>query len=245
MKKCYNGNNVILKVLCGDLMKLLIVEDEQTINKIISKRFEKLGYSVVSSFDGEDALNILKIDYFDGIIMDIMMPKKSGLEVLNEMKKLGIDTPVLLLTAKDSIEDKVQGLDMGAHDYLVKPFSFEELSARVRAMLRTSQNRHSPILEYADLRLDRNTHLVTRNGKDIILSAKEFDVLEYLMQHQGEVLSRERIESDVWETNYCGLTNVIDVYIRYLRKKIDDGFDMKLIHTVRGVGYVLRMDLNE
>lgn len=226
-------------------MKLLIVEDEQTINKIISKRFEKLGYSVVSSFDGEDALNILKIDYFDGIIMDIMMPKKSGLEVLNEMKKLGIDTPVLLLTAKDSIEDKVQGLDMGAHDYLVKPFSFEELSARVRAMLRTSQNRHSLILEYADLRLDRNTHLVTRNGKDIILSAKEFDVLEYLMQHQGEVLSRERIESDVWETNYCGLTNVIDVYIRYLRKKIDDGFDMKLIHTVRGVGYVLRMDLNE
>lgn len=221
-------------------MKLLIVEDERTLNRIISKRLESVDYEVSSCFDGEEALEEIKKSSFDGIIMDIMMPKKSGLEVLAEMNSLGISTPVLFLTAKDGVEDRVVGLDMGAHDYLVKPFSFDELLARIRAMLRIHNSKKSnSILRLADLVVDTVGRTVTRAGKDITLSAKEFDVLEYLMKHQDEVVSRERIETDVWDTEYCGLTNVIDVYIRYLRKKVDEGYDVKLIHTVRSVGYVI------
>ena len=221
-------------------MKLLVVEDEKTLNKIISKRLESVGYTVSSCFNGEEALMELKNNTFDAIVMDIMMPKVSGLEVLEEMGKLEITTPVLLLTAKDSIEDRVIGLDKGAHDYLVKPFAFDELLARIRAMLRVRATQPTNILKVSDLVLDRLSHTVSRAGKNIVLSVKEFEVLEYLMKHHDEVLPRERIESDVWETDYCGLSNVIDDYIRYLRKKIDDDFDTKLIHTIRGVGYVLK-----
>lgn len=222
-------------------MKLLIVEDERTLNRIISKRLEGVEYEVTSCFDGEEAIEVIKKDTFDGIIMDIMMPKKSGLEVLAEMNGLGISTPVLFLTAKDGVEDRVIGLDMGAHDYLVKPFSFDELLARIRAMLRihSSTKKSNSVLKIADLVVDVVGRKVTRAGNDITLSAKEFDVLEYLMKHQDEVVSRERIETDVWDTEYCGLTNVIDVYIRYLRKKVDEGYEVKLIHTVRSVGYVI------
>ena len=228
-------------------MRLLVVEDEKSLNRVVSKRLENMGYEVVSNFNGEEALNSLKSDKFDAVIMDIMMPKVSGLEVLKSMGEQGINTPVLLLTAKDTVEDRVLGLDMGAHDYLVKPFSFDELLARVRAMLRVHGNigENANILKIADLELNRKSHTVTRAGQNIVLSAKEFDVLEYLMQHKGEVLTRDRIESDVWEINYCGLTNVIDVYIRYLRKKIDEDYSLKLIHTVRGVGYVLREETYE
>ena len=228
-------------------MRLLVVEDEKSLNRVVSKRLENTGYEVVSNFNGEEALNSLKSDKFDAVIMDIMMPKVSGLEVLKSMGEQGINTPVLLLTAKDTVEDRVLGLDMGAHDYLVKPFSFDELLARVRAMLRVHGNigENANILKIADLELNRKSHTVTRAGQNIVLSAKEFDVLEYLMQHKGEVLTRDRIESDVWEINYCGLTNVIDVYIRYLRKKIDEDYSLKLIHTVRGVGYVLREETYE
>lgn len=224
----------------GDMMKLLIVEDERALNRVLSKRLENIGYEVVSCFNGEEALNTLMTDSFDVIIMDIMMPKLSGLEVLVQMKEKGIETPVLFLTAKDTVEDRVYGLELGAEDYLVKPFSFDELVARIKVILRGHKNRFSQILRVADLELDRNSHIVKRNNKIINLSSKEFEVLEYLMKHTGDVLSRERIENDVWETEYSGLTNVIDVYIRYLRKKIDDESDIKLIHTVRGVGYVLR-----
>lgn len=229
----------------GDLMKLLIVEDEKTLNKVISKRLESSGYTVFSCFDGEEALQTLMKESFDVVVMDIMMPKLSGIEVLKEMKLKGIETPVLFLTAKDTVEDRVYGLDLGAEDYLVKPFSFEELMARIRVILRSKSNRNTNVLKISDLCLDKMSHTVTRSGNNIVLSSKEFDVLEYLMKHQGEVLSRERIESDVWETEYCGLTNVIDVYIRYLRKKIDDDYDIKLIHTIRGVGYVLREEKYE
>lgn len=232
-------------VKVGDLMKLLIVEDEKTLNKVISKRLESSGYTVFSCFDGEEALQTLMKESFDVVVMDIMMPKLSGIEVLKEMKLKGIETPVLFLTAKDTVEDRVYGLDLGAEDYLVKPFSFEELMARIRVILRSKSNRNTNVLKISDLCLDKMSHTVTRNGNNIVLSSKEFDVLEYLMKHQGEVLSRERIESDVWETEYCGLTNVIDVYIRYLRKKIDDDYDIKLIHTIRGVGYVLREEKYE
>jgi DNA-binding response OmpR family regulator len=224
-------------------MKILIVEDEKTINKLVSKRLSEAGYSVVSCWDGEEALNTLKTDTFDGIVMDIMMPKMSGLEVLERMQELDITTPVLLLTAKDSIKDRVTGLDLGAHDYLVKPFHFDELLARVRAMLRVkSSNNRQDVMQVADLILDMKKHIVTRNGKVIDLTAKEFEVLEYLMKYEGEVLSRERIESEIWKTDYCGVTNVIDVYIRYLRKKIDDDYSVKLIQTIRGVGYSLRVE---
>ena len=221
-------------------MKLLVVEDEKTLNKIVSKRLETAGYTVSSCYDGEEAINELKNDSFDAIVMDIMMPKVSGLEVLEEMKKMEISTPVLLLTAKDSIDDRVLGLDMGAQDYLVKPFAFDELLARIRVMLRVKSSNSVSILKLADLELDRLSHTVSRAGTIIPLSVKEFEILEYLLKHQGEVLARERIESDVWNTDYCGMSNVIDGYIRYLRKKIDDGFNVKLIHTVRGVGYVLK-----
>lgn len=227
-------------VRVGDMMKLLIVEDERALNRVLSKRLENIGYEVVSCFNGEEALSTLMTDSFDVIIMDIMMPKLSGLEVLVQMKEKGIETPVLFLTAKDTVEDRVYGLELGAEDYLVKPFSFDELVARIKVILRGHKNRFSQILRVADLELDRNSHIVKRNNKIINLSSKEFEVLEYLMKHTGDVLSRERIENDVWETEYSGLTNVIDVYIRYLRKKIDDESDIKLIHTVRGVGYVLR-----
>ena len=227
-------------VRVGDMMKLLIVEDERALNRVLSKRLENIGYEVVSCFNGEEALSTLMTDSFDVIIMDIMMPKLSGLEVLVQMKEKGIETPVLFLTAKDTVEDRVYGLELGAEDYLVKPFSFDELVARIKVILRGHKNRFSQILRVADLELDRNSHIVKRNNKIINLSSKEFEVLEYLMKHTGDVLSRERIENDVWETEYSGLTNVIDVYIRYLRKKIDDESEIKLIHTVRGVGYVLR-----
>lgn len=223
-----------------DSKKILVVEDEQSLNRIITKRLESAEYNVTSCFDGQEAIDTIRKNDFDVILMDIMMPKLSGTEVLSLMKSEKIETPVLFLTAKDSIADRVTGLDLGAHDYIVKPFSFDELLARVRMILRNYPQNNSTILTFADLTLDKKTHRVTRGNKEIHLSVKEFDVLEYLMKYQGEVLPRERIESHVWDIDYCGLTNVIDVYIRYLRKKIDDDYDIKYIHTVRGVGYVLR-----
>ena len=223
-----------------DSKNILVVEDEQSLNKVISKRLENAGYKITSCFDGQEAINAIRKNNFDVILMDIMMPKLSGTEVLSIMKSEKIETPVLFLTAKDSVADRVAGLDLGAHDYIVKPFSFDELLARVRMILRNYPQNTATILTFADLTLDSKTHKVTRGGKEINLSVKEFDILEYLMKYQGEVLSRERIESHVWDIDYCGLTNVIDVYIRYLRKKIDDDYETKYIHTVRGVGYVLR-----
>ena len=223
-----------------DSKNILVVEDEQSLNKVISKRLENAGYKITSCFDGQEAINAIRKNNFDVILMDIMMPKLSGTEVLSIMKSEKIETPVLFLTAKDSVADRVAGLDLGAHDYIVKPFSFDELLARVRMILRNYPQNTSTILTFADLTLDSKTHKVTRGGKEINLSVKEFDILEYLMKYQGEVLTRERIESHVWDIDYCGLTNVIDVYIRYLRKKIDDDYETKYIHTVRGVGYVLR-----
>lgn len=221
-------------------MRLLVVEDEKDLNRVISKRLEKEGYSVDRCFDGEEALDFITVGEFDAIIMDIMMPKLSGLDVLRTMRSQKNATPVLLLTAKDSVSDRVEGLDAGAEDYLVKPFAFEELIARIRVMTRKSAGNTTNLFEIADLTLNAGTRTVTRAGKEISLSAKEFDILEYLIYNKGIVLTREKIENHVWNFDYTGGTNVVDVYIRYLRKKIDDGFDTKLIHTVRGMGYVLK-----
>ncbi len=223
-------------------MRILIVEDQKDLNKILYKKLTAEGYCVDNCFDGEEALDFLRMAEYDGIILDIMMPKRDGLSVVKYMRENGNQTPVLFLTARDTVEDKVKGLDLGANDYLVKPFSFEELMARVRAMTRKTVENNSPVYTIADLRMDTNSHQVTRNGHAVKLSAKEFALLEYLLRNKGKVLSRENIENHLWNFDYEGGTNAVDVYIRYLRKKIDDDFELKLIHTVRGVGYVIRED---
>lgn len=221
-------------------MRILIAEDQKDLNRILVKKLTAEGYSVDNCFDGEEALDFLAMAQYDGVILDIMMPKMDGLDVVKHMRASGDPTPVLFLTARDSVEDKVKGLDLGANDYLVKPFSFDELMARVRAMTRKTASTNSPVYEAADLRLDTSGHSVTRSGKNIKLSAKEFALLEYLLRNKGQVLSREKIENSLWNFDYEGGTNAVDVYIRYLRKKIDEDFSPRLIHTVRGVGYVLK-----
>ena len=221
-------------------MRLLVVEDERDLNRVISKRLEKEGYSVDSCYNGEEALEYMKTGEFDAIIMDIMMPLKNGIEVLEIMRANNNETPVLLLTAKDSISDRVRGLDAGAQDYLIKPFAFEELLARIRVMIRKTAGAVTNSYTVGDLVLDINSHTVSRKGKKIELSSKEFDILEYLMRNKEIVLSREKIENHVWNFDYCGGTNVVDVYIRYLRKKMDDDYEEKYIHTVRGKGYILK-----
>lgn len=221
-------------------MRLLLAEDEQDLNRIIYRKLTKEGYSVDCCFDGEEALDFLAAAEYDGVILDIMMPKLDGLAVLKQLRQEGKTTPVLFLTARDSVADKVKGLDLGANDYLVKPFSFEELLARIRAMTRQTVGLANNVLTVGDLTLDCGSHLVKRGERQLNLSAKEFALLEYLMRNQGIVLSREKIENHVWNFDYEGGTNVVDVYIRYLRKKVDEGEPVKLIHTVRGSGYVLR-----
>ena len=221
-------------------MRILIAEDQKDLNKVLTKKLTAEGYSVDSCFDGEEALDFLNMAQYDGVILDIMMPRLDGLSVVKHMRASGDATPVLFLTARDSVEDKVRGLDLGANDYLVKPFSFEELMARVRALTRKSTAENSPVYEICDLKLDTGSHSVTRSDKKIKLSAKEFALLEYLLRNKGQVLSREKIENNLWNFDYEGGTNAVDVYIRYLRKKIDEDFSPRLIHTVRGVGYVLR-----
>ena len=221
-------------------MRLLLAEDERDLNRILTKKLTADGYSIDSCFDGEEALDFLHMTDYDAVIMDIMMPKKDGVFVLKQIRKEGNTTPVLFLTAKDSIEDRVLGLDSGANDYLVKPFSLEELRARIRAMLRIKIGTAGNIISVADLVLDCGTQVVKRGDREITLSAKEYALLEYLMRNTGIILSREKIENHIWNFDYEGGTNVVDVYIRYLRKKIDEGANVKLIHTVRGRGYVLR-----
>lgn len=221
-------------------MRLLVCEDEKDLNKIISMKLSSDGYAVDSSYDGEEALDYLEFTEYDGIILDIMMPKIDGIEVLRRMRSSGNLTPVLFLTAKDTVSDKVKGLDEGANDYIVKPFSFEELTARIRAMLRKNYSTSSNVITVSDLSVDIAAHRVKRGDDEISLSSKEFALLEYLIINKGVVLSREKIENHIWNYDYEGGTNVVDVYIRYLRKKIDDERENKLIHTIRGSGYVLR-----
>lgn len=222
-------------------MRLLIAEDEKALNRVLFKQFTKAGYSVDSCFDGESVFDYLAGAKYDAIVLDVMMPLLSGFEVLERMRKQGDDTPVIFLTAKSEIEDKVFGLDSGANDYLTKPFSFEELAARVRMITRKHSGNSTNVYTVGDLSVNLKSREVIRSGKKIDLSSREFAILECLIRNAGIVMSREKIENSVWNYDYVGGTNVIDVYIRYLRKKIDDGFDKKLIHTVRGAGYVLKV----
>lgn len=190
--------------------------------------------------DGEDALYYMQQLEYDAVILDVMMPGLDGFEVLRRYRAGGGMSPVLFLTARDAVADRVQGLDLGASDYVVKPFSFEELTARIRAMTRKTVAAVVNVYGIADLSMDISAHKVTRAGKEIPLSAKEFSLLEYLLRNKNKVMSREQIENSLYNYDYEGGTNIIDVYIRYLRKKIDADFDQKLIHTVRGRGYVIR-----
>ncbi len=217
-------------------MRILIAEDEPDLNKIILKKLKSEGYSVDNAFDGEEAISFIKSSTYDAIILDIMMPKVDGFGVLQFVRSQKLDTPIIFLSAKDHVDDRVRGLDMGANDYLVKPFSFEELLARLRVMVRKSNGRINNILKVSTLQMDTSTKIVTVDNTPIELSAKEYSILEYLMNNVGIVLSREQIELNVWGYDYDGVSNMIDVYIRYLRKKIG----LPLIHTVRGMGYVIR-----
>lgn len=221
-------------------MRILIAEDEKSLNRIIAKQLKASGYSVDCAFNGEEAYDLISMTDYDAAVFDVMMPKIDGFSLLRKIRNEGNNLPVLFLTARDSIEDRVEGLDIGADDYLVKPFAFEELLARIRVLIRKNSVSNSNVITVSDLTVDISKRRVTRGGREISLSAKEYELLQYLAVNNGIVLSREKIEDHIWNYDYEGGTNVVDVYIRYLRKKIDEGYDKKLIHTVRGMGYVLR-----
>ena len=227
-------------------MRILVIEDEKNLNNIIVKKLVMEKYGVDSCFNGDDALDYIFSAEYDVIISDIMLPGIDGFEILKIIREKGIKTPVLLLTALDGIEDRVKGLDYGADDYLVKPFAFDELMARIRVLLRrnsTNGNSNaSNVFSIANLTVNCNSHDVFRDDVPIKLSTREFTILEYMIRNKERVLSREQIEQHIWNYDYEGGTNVIDVYIRYLRKKIDKNFEPKLIHTIRGVGYVLKVE---
>ena len=221
-------------------MRILVAEDERDLNRLIAKSLEEAGYSVDRCHDGGEAMDFIRSAEYDAVVLDVMMPVMSGHEVVRQMRAEGIAAPVLFLTALDSVDDRVRGLDLGADDYLIKPFAFPELLARVRAVTRKYAGVNSTIIEIGGLKIDTVTHRVSPDGKELALSAKEFAVLEFLARNSGAVLSRERIENNVWNYDYDGGSNVVDVYISYLRRKIDDGFEKKLIHTVWGAGWTLR-----
>ena len=223
-----------------DEMRLLVVEDEKDLNSIIVKNLEAEGYIVDSCYDGEDAVIYMTTIDYDAVILDVMIPKRNGFEVLKTIREKKIETPVLFLTARDNVDDIVFGLNSGADDYMVKPFSFDELIARLRVIVRRKPEVRENIYTCGDLTLNVNTRQVTRQGKKISLSPKEYAILECLIRNKNIVLTRAQIESNIWDMDYNGESNVIDVYIRYLRRKIDDDFEEKLIHTVRGAGYMLK-----
>ncbi|MBO6158843.1 MAG: response regulator transcription factor [Firmicutes bacterium] len=223
-------------------MKLLIAEDEKDLNDVICKKLRKEGFEVDSVLDGEEALDHLLYADYDLAVLDIMMPHMDGSQVVASLRSEGKNTPVIFLTALDTIADKVKGLTLGANDYVVKPFSFDELIARIRAVARTARGASSQVLMLADLSLDLTGRTVARGGAEIRLTGKEYALLEYLMINQGRILSREKILSHVWGFDYDGGENNVDVYMNYLRKKIDEGHEERLIHTARGIGYTMRRE---
>ena len=222
-------------------MRILVAEDERDLNEILCKKLRSEDYCVDGCFDGEEALDYLASVDYDAVILDIMMPKRSGLKVVEQLRRQGNQTPVLFLTARDSIDDRVTGLDAGADDYLVKPFAFDELLARLRVMTRKRGGERSNLFTIDDLTLDIRSKRVERGGAELKLSAKEYALLEYLIRNKGVVLSRIQIEENIWGFDYEGSSNIVDVYIRYLRRKIDKDHPVKLIHTIRGSGYVLKL----
>ncbi|MDO5325568.1 MAG: response regulator transcription factor [Clostridia bacterium] len=225
------------------MTKILLVEDEEKLARFVELELTHEGYAVDKAFDGRTGLEMAEGGGYDLLLLDIMLPGLNGLEVLRRLRKAS-PVPVIMLTARDAVMDKVTGLDMGADDYVTKPFSIEELLARIRAALRKqiAQKQDSSLLSCADLQVDISRHRVTRSGKEIELTGREFSLLQYFIENKTLVLTRDQLLEKVWGYEYMGETNVVDVYVRYLRGKIDDGFEPKLLHTVRGVGYVLRDD---
>jgi two-component system, OmpR family, copper resistance phosphate regulon response regulator CusR len=225
-------------------MRVLVVEDEKKVARALREGLEAEHYDVRVASSGEDGFFLVNHETFDCVVLDLMLPQRDGLEVLTTLRKRGLQTPVLILTAKDTVDDRVRGLDSGADDYLVKPFAIPELLARIRALLRRGRPDHILKLRLDDLEMDLVTRAVARGGHAITLTVKEFEVLEYLLRHLGHVVSREMLTRDVWRigARATPFDNVIDVTIARLRRKVDDPFDQKLLHTVRGVGFVLRRD---
>ena len=223
-------------------MRILVAEDDRAISAAVKKRLQAENCIVDICENGPDAYDFLSMTDYDVALMDIMMPGEDGLSVVRRARSAGVRTPILFLTARDSISDRVTGLDAGGDDYLVKPFALDELMARIRVLVRrnTPESRVSNLLTLADLQLDLSSRQVVRGGRNISLTAKEYALLEYLMRNAGVVLTRDQIEQKLFSYDYTGASNMVDVYIRYLRRKLDEGFERKLIHTVRGAGYVLR-----
>ena len=223
-------------------MRILLVEDEIKLAEALRRGLEAEHYTVEVAHSGEDGFFLLHEHAFDLVLLDIMLPGRSGLEILAALRRRGVTTPVLLLTAKDAVEDRVAGLDAGADDYLVKPFALPELLARLRALLRRGKPDLPAKMQMADLELDSTSRLVVRGGRTLDLTAREFELLEYLLSHKGNIVSREMLARDVWKesSRFTPIDNVIDVHMARLRRKVDDQFPEKLVHTVRGVGFVLR-----
>lgn len=221
-------------------MKVLVVEDEKKVASFIKRGLEEEKYEVDTAFDGEEGLNKALGASYEVIVLDVMLPKMDGVALIKELRARKNRTPVLMLTAKDSVDDIVAGLDSGSDDYLTKPFAFAELLARIRALMRRSEQERGAEIHFAELRLDPVSHKVWRSDKEIDLTSKEYALLEYFMRNPNQVLTRTMIAEHVWDYTFDSFTNIIDVYVNYLRKKVDRDSDKKLIHTVRGVGYILK-----
>lgn len=220
-------------------MRVLVVEDEVKMARALRRGLEQEGHAVDLAADGEEGLRLATERDYDVVVLDVLLPGRDGFAVCAELRGRRRWVPVLMLTARDAVEDRIRGLDVGADDYVVKPFSFAELLARLRALVRRGPAERPPVLEVGDLTLDPATHAVTRGGLSVELSAREFSLLEFLMRHPDEVVSRARILEHVWDYNYAGFSNVVDVYVGYLRRKLERPFGRPLIRTVRGVGYGL------
>jgi len=221
-------------------MRILVVEDDAKVAGFIKKGLVEEQYAVDVFPNGNDGAFWASENDYDLIILDIMLPGKDGLSICRELRAKGIVVPIIMLTAKDTVNDKITGLEVGADDYIGKPFAFGEFLARIRALLRRSQTYKEPLLKIADLEMNPATRIVTRGGQEIALTGKEYALLEYFLRNPGRVLSETRIVEHVWDMNYDPRTNVVNVYIHHLRSKIDSGFDNKLIHTIRGTGYVMK-----
>ena len=224
------------------VMRLLLIEDEKKVANFIKKGLEEEHYAVDTAYDGEEGLYLTEVNEYDLVVLDLMIPKIDGLEVLRRIRRNKNNVPVLVLTAKNTVEDIVKGLDAGCDDYLTKPFAFIELLARIRALLRREKSEKEPTLKVADLTLSLVTHKVMRGGKEIELTSKEYALLEYFMRNPEKVLTRTMISEHVWDIHFDSMTNVVDVYVNYLRKKVDKDFELKLIHTIRGIGYTMKAD---
>jgi heavy metal response regulator len=220
-------------------MRILVIEDEKKVASFIKKGLEEEHYAVDTAYDGEIGLYMADVNEYDLIVLDLMIPKIDGLEVLKRIRSSKNNVPILILTAKNTVEDIVKGLDSGCDDYLTKPFNFMVFLARIRALLRREKIEKEPLIKIGDLTLSPVTHKVTRSGSEIELTSKEYALLEYFIRNPDRVLTRTMISEHVWDYHFDSLTNVVDVYVNYLRKKIDKDFEPKLIHTIRGVGYIL------